>query len=347
MSRVVIIGGGITGLSAAYRLQRSQALPGAAITLIESSPRLGGKIQTYRENGLVVERGPDSIFTAKPWGLELAKELDLGGHIVGVSPRARRSYIVRNGRLVAAPQGWTQLTSRSIRSLATSPLISFRGKLRMAADLFIPAKTAGDSTAEPDESIGSFFRRRLGQEAVEYLVDPMMGGIHAGDVDRLSLGATHPHFRRFEKEHGGLIRAALAQDRRTPHTPNPRNSSSPPNLRSPSVQPTFVSFNNGLEQLVERLEESLQGIDILKGRRVRSIVCAGGDVGEIEAGAGRKRPLAYDVVLEDGERIIATSLIITSPAYVAAELLAEVSPETSVLLARDQIRVGVDRGAGV
>ena len=317
MTRVVIVGGGITGLTAAYKLARARGHAPPKITLIESEPRLGGKIKTCRERGFVVEQGPDSIFTRKPWALELIKELGLEEHLVALSGEAETSYIVRGGRLFPAPQGWAQLTPGSIRSVAKSRLISLRGKVRMAADLFI---SAGTRRLDEDESIGAFFARRLGREAVDYLVDPMMGGIHAGDVWKLSLLASHPHFRALEQKHGGLIRAALAR----------RDAgSTKANTLSPAGESPFVSLRNGLEMLVETLEASLEGVDVLKGRRVRTI--------ERSDAAGRVPDgdqARYRVCLDDGETIPASALILTTPAYVTAELLQGIAPQASALLRR-------------
>ena len=325
MTSVVIVGGGITGLAAAYRLAQAPAGAALKITVIESAPRLGGKIKTYRERGFVVEQGPDSIFTRKPWALELIRELGLEGHLVAQSPEAKTSYIVRGGRLFPAPQGWTQLTPASVRSVAKSRLISLRGKMRMAADLFIPA---GTRRPDEDESTAAFFARRLGREAVDYLVDPLMGGIHAGDVWKLSLLASHPHFRSLEQKHGGLIRAALAQ-KNAGYAKNAAGSGrTDRKTPSPAGESLFVSFENGLEMLVETLETALEGVDVLKGRRVRAIERPD-DAARIPGDEAR-----YRVCLNDGETIPASAVILTTPAYVTADLLQGIAPRTSALLRR-------------
>lgn len=312
MKTVVIIGGGITGLSAAFALQLKARIHNRPlhIVLIEAAEHLGGKIQTDYTNGYVIEKGPDSIFTPKPWAVDLAKQLHMEDRIVSVAGAGRSSYIVRNGRLVTAPQGWTRLTRDSMVQLAKSPLISWPGKLRMAMDYLIRPPRLDPSANEHDESIGSFFSRRMGREIVDYLVEPLMAGINAGDIDRLSLRATFPHFADLEQKHGSLIRAALAT--KQPNTkPGQLGTTGP-----------FVSFKNGLSEFIEKLRDCLDDVTIQTGDAVGQIERISGD-GE-----------SYRIHLENGNQIDASGIIITTPAYTAAKLLDPLSPEATELLQR-------------
>ncbi|MBX6366084.1 MAG: protoporphyrinogen oxidase, partial [Gemmatimonadetes bacterium] len=226
---VVIVGGGITGLAAAYRLHR--LLPDAPLTLVEAEPRLGGKIRTERTNGFVLEAGPDIFLSGKPRGVGLCDELGIGHRLVGTRRETRGSFILRGGRLHPIPEGLSGLVPTRFRPFVDTSLLSSAGKLRMLADLFIPPRRGDD-----DEPLATFVTRRLGREAFEWLVDPLLGGIFAGDARQLSLAATFPHLRTQELEHGSLVRAALAA-RRAQARARRKNAAPPPPAR-----PAFVSF---------------------------------------------------------------------------------------------------------
>jgi oxygen-dependent protoporphyrinogen oxidase len=208
--RVVVIGGGITGLTAAYRLtQAARAHEGPLeVILLEASGRLGGAIATHAQDGLLMEQGPDCFLSAKPWGMRLCEELGLGDEIISTTTQYRQSFIVRGGKLVPVPQGFYLMAPGSWRSLITTPVFSWRGKLRMALDLVVPRRTATD-----DESLAQFVTRRLGREALERMAQPMVGGIYTADPQYLSMRATMPQFLEMEQQHGSLIRAMLHRQR--------------------------------------------------------------------------------------------------------------------------------------
>lgn len=202
--RVVIVGGGISGLAAAHRvmeLSRERQIS-VQMTLLEASSRFGGLIETRRSDGYLLESGPDAFITEKPWALDLCRRLGLTSELMETNRESRRSFIYRAGKLIPVPEGWFLIAPASLRALLGSKLVSWHGKLRMALEPFIPARRN-----EEDESVGQFIRRRFGREALEHVGQPMIGGIYAADANRLSLNATLPRFRAMEREHGSLMRA--------------------------------------------------------------------------------------------------------------------------------------------
>jgi oxygen-dependent protoporphyrinogen oxidase len=244
--RVVVIGGGITGLTAAYRLTqaaRTREVP-LEVILLEASGRLGGTVATHFQDGLLMEQGPDCFLSAKPGGVRLCEELGLSDELISTTTQYRQSFIVRAGRLVPVPQGFYLMAPGSWRSLLTTPVFSWRGKLRMALDLVVPRRTA---TA--DESLAQFVTRRLGREALERMAQPMVGGIYTADPQSLSMQATMPQFLEMEQQHGSLIRAML-QKQRSASSATPAGTSGP-------RYGMFASFRHGMQTLVDALAAHL------------------------------------------------------------------------------------------
>src|ERR1051325_7453071 len=247
-SHVVIIGGGISGLAAAHRLSEEQV----NVTLLEASNRLGGTIQTEHRDGFLLERGPDSFISEKPQALELAKRLGLESRLVQTNEQFRRSFIVRDGRLRAVPEGFQLLAPSRLWPFITSDIFSVAGKARMAADLLLPRKNTNG-----DESLASFVRRRLGTEAVERMAQPMVGGIYPADPETLSLRATLPRFLEMEREHRSLILAMLRQGRaQKVGTSGARYS-------------LFLTFDQGMQVLVDALAQQVKADIRLNTRVVR------------------------------------------------------------------------------
>ncbi|MEK6684701.1 MAG: protoporphyrinogen oxidase [Nitrospirota bacterium] len=301
--KVIIVGGGITGLAAAYTLQelaRKNQSP-VSFTLIESQPRLGGKILTDTDHGFVIEGGPDSFISQKPWALELCLTLGLKDRLTGTNREQTATYILQNGRLVALPEGLMLLVPTRFGPLLQTPLFSPLGKLRMGMDWIIPKKRETS-----DESLAGFVRRRLGQEAVERLAEPLLAGIYAGDAEQMSLAATFPQFMELEQRHGSLIRGMLARRREM------RKRTSSGQGPSPGAVPTtmFMTLKGGLSELVTALVSRLDPSALIIGTEVERI--------HWKAGLS-----VYHVRLKDGSSITADAVIAASPAYVAADLLAE------------------------
>lgn len=254
--RVAIAGGGIAGLAAARALVMEAERAGLPLTVevFEAAPRWGGKIQTIRFAadpphpslaGAVIETGPDSVYVYKPRALELGKEMGLGDRIVPPDG-SRRTQVLRSGLLVELPDGLLSLVPSRFGQFVTTPLIGWPGKLRMGLELLVPPRRDG-----LDESLGAFVRRRLGSEAVEYLAEPLLAGIHAADPWRLSVLATYPSLRQDETRFGSLVRATLARRWKA------RKASPPSSRRAPPPSP-FASFRGGLSELVEALVEDLR-----------------------------------------------------------------------------------------
>lgn len=173
---VAIIGGGITGLAAAYELAQRQI----GFVLLEAARSFGGTVQTEHIHGFTIDSGPDALLAQKPAAIDLCREIGLGDRLVPMS--ACGAYVLFRGRLHPLPEGAVVGIPTGARALWNSHLFSFPGKVRMAADVILPRRPLG---ADEDESIGSFIGRRFGREAVERLAEPLLAGIHAGDVDRL------------------------------------------------------------------------------------------------------------------------------------------------------------------
>ena len=286
MSHIIIIGGGISGLAAAHHLNEQHI----HVTLLEASSRLGGTIQTEHRDGFLLERGPDSFISEKPHALALAKRLGLESRLVQTNEQFRRSFIVRDGRLRAVPEGFQLLAPSRLWPFITSDIFSIAGKARMAADLVLPRKRANGVN---DESLASFVRRRLGVEALERMAQPMVGGIYTADPETLSLRATLPRFLEMEREHRSLILAMLRQGRaQKVGTSGARYS-------------LFLSFDRGMQVLVDALSEQIKADIRLNTRAV-----------------GLKRNgSAWIVNTNDGAELRADAICVALPAYHAATLL--------------------------
>lgn len=315
--RIVIIGGGITGLATAYELQeraRVAALP-IQVSLVEAERRLGGVIHTERVDGFVIEGGPDSVLAQKRWAVDLAQRLGLGDQIVAANPAHKKTFVLYRGRLHELPEGLTLMIPTRLKPLLQTGLLSPRGKVRAALDLLMrPRERDGDVT------LGAFVREHLGREAFERIVEPLMAGIYAGDGEQLSLRATFPRLLELEREYGSLIRGLLA--RQPALTPPPASPLSPRVGRGEGGEDLrrwsgFVTLRQGLEQLVEALVAHLDRVELYIGQPVQRIRPRTSD--------GRRWP-GYEVALADGRVLAADAVVLATPAYVAADLLAELAP---------------------
>ncbi len=208
MKNVIIIGGGITGLAAAYQIQQEARATGQPIsfTLLESNNRIGGKIKTERVDGFTIDGGPDCFLSRKPWGIELCRNLGLNDALMGTNDDRRKTFVLNKGKLTPLPDGVMLIIPTRMVPFLTTRLISWPGKIRMGMDMFIPPRRD-----ESDETVGSFVRRRLGSEAMDKIAEPLMSGIHISDPEYQSLLASFPLFREMERKYGSLIRAMLAR----------------------------------------------------------------------------------------------------------------------------------------
>lgn len=256
-SRFAVIGGGISGLAAAHRLfelSRDHRKP-IELRLYEASDRLGGVIRTDRENGFVLERGPDSFLSDKTACLKLCERLGITGRLIGTQEQFRRTYVAFGGALHPLPEGFSLMAPTRLSPLVTSKLFTFGGKLRMALDLFLPRRH------RDDESLESFVTRRLGRQALERVAQPLVGGIYTADPAKLSLSATMPRFIDLEREHGSIIRGLRAQSATSAAT----------RQASGARWSLFLSFADGMETLVEALRDRLPRNSIVSGRAVAAV----------------------------------------------------------------------------
>jgi oxygen-dependent protoporphyrinogen oxidase len=205
MASGAIIGGGISGLSAAYYLSKA----GVSSTLIEARPLLGGVIQTERIQDCVVEAGPDSFLSIKPWAMDLLRELGLEGEVIGSNDHQRKTFIRRRGRMVELPDGVQMLVPTKLLPMAFSPLVSWPTKFRMALEYFRRPGAAPDH----DRSVAEFVEDHYGREVVDYLAEPLLAGIYGGDPGELSVASVLPRFVELERKYGSLTRGVLAERR--------------------------------------------------------------------------------------------------------------------------------------
>lgn len=205
-SRVAVIGGGISGLAAAHRLR--ELAPEVQVTLFEGSDRLGGVLGTERRDGFLIERSADMFTTREPWALRLCERLGIADQLITTNSQQRRAFVVSQGWLVDVPEGFTLMSPAKPSAILSTPLLTWRGKLRLASEYFVRRRR--DLS---DESLASFATRRFGREAFERLIQPLIGGIYTADPTRLSLAATLPQFLEMEREHGSVIRATRKQQK--------------------------------------------------------------------------------------------------------------------------------------
>ncbi len=244
MKRIAIIGGGIAGLSAAYELeQRRQSGADIDYVLYEASRRLGGVLQTERVEGCLIEAGPDSFLSEKPWATDLCRELGIASEIIGSNDAARKTYILVNNRLIPMPDGLMFMVPTEILPTVLSPLFSLSTKIRMAREYFYPPHDVTNPTHGEDETVAALVERHYGREMVERLADPLLSGVYGGEADELSVRAVLPRFADMEAKYGSLGRAMLATRKASTHNQNNR--------------PIFSSLRDGMSRLVDALAARL------------------------------------------------------------------------------------------
>ena len=320
MTRIAIIGGGISGLAAAFALEEHRrAGDDVDYVLYEASARLGGVLRTESIDGCVVEAGPDSFITEKPWAADLCRALGLGDQLIGSNDADRKTYILTKGRLVVMPDGLMFMVPTKILPTGLSPLFSWKTKLRMTQELFHPPRAV-----DHDESVAAFVERHYGAEMVDRLADPLLSGVYGGEAASLSVRAVLPRFAEMERTHGSLGRAMLAARKTI------KKVGAVPRKPAP---PLFTSLKGGMQNLAETVVSRLTPSALLTNAPVQAV--------QREAGSW--------VVSAGMQSDEFDSVIIALPAPAAAQVLRIVSPELSAELAAIQysssitVALGYDR----
>ncbi len=294
MHPVVIIGGGISGLSTAYYLARA----GVQSTLVERRPRLGGVIHTESVDGCVIEAGPDSFISSKPWASELIHELGLANEIIGSNDHLRVTYVKRGGRLVPLPDGLMLMVPTRILPMVATRLVSWPTKIRMGLECL--RRPSG--TPREDRSVADFIRDHYGQEVVDYLAEPLLSGVYGGDPEQLSISSVLSLFAEIEKKYGSLTRGVLAARRRAAH--------------SGGKAPLFQTLKAGLGSLIQALSDAASS-------RLRVITDTAEAVERFEGG--------FSVRIAGGS-VEAKAVVLACPAYEAGALVRSIDPELAQLL---------------
>ena len=310
MKRVAIVGGGISGLSAAFYLERERR-KGAEVeyTLFESAPRLGGVMRSERVDGCLIEAGPDSFLTEKPWANTLCRDLGMEEQIVGSNDDARKTFILVNGRLVPMPDGLMFMVPTKLLPTVFTSLFSWRTKFRMAGELLArPRQLNGD------ESAADFVARHYGDEVVDRLADPLLSGVYGGDADSLSVRAVLPRFVDMEANHGSLSRGMLKARSRM----KAALAQAPRSERRGKA--LFSSMRDGMQQLVDAVAARLSPRSLRLSTPLRGLELRGQEWLALKESGGSE---PYDHV------------VVATPAYVASALLRSSGPSLAVVL--DQV----------
>jgi oxygen-dependent protoporphyrinogen oxidase len=300
MTRIAIIGGGISGLSAAFAIEEWRRR-GSEVeyTLYESSSRFGGVLRTEHIHGCVVEAGPDSFLTEKPWAADLARALGLGDQLIGSNDANRKTYILTHGRLVEMPDGLMFMVPTKILPTGMSPLFSWKTKLRITQEMFHPPRAA-----DHDESVAAFIERHYGSEMVDRLADPLLSGVYGGEAANLSVRAVLPRFVEMERMHGSLGRGMLAARKKMRSWKN-------------SAPPIFTSLKNGMQTLADAIVAQLTPTSL-----------------RINTTAAAIEPQAASWLVSAGmQSDVFDAVILALPAGAASSLLRMAGPELSAELA--------------
>jgi oxygen-dependent protoporphyrinogen oxidase len=336
MPRIAIIGGGISGLSAAFALEEKSQSGAQSDTkieyvLFEAAPRLGGVMVTDRADGCLIEAGPDSFLTEKPWAADLCRKIGLGDQLIGSNDADRKTYIVvhKNGRdkLVVMPDGLMFMVPTKILPTVLSPLFSLRTKMRMAAEWFHPPHKA-----EADETVAQMVERHYGSEMVDLLADPLLSGVYGGEATDLSVRAVLPRFADMEAKHGSLGRAMLSARRKMAGA-----AKAPP-------RPLFTSLKEGMQQMVDALVARLDPANLRTSSPVQSLIPQD-DGWTVAAGYQSDH---FDAVIIAAPARAAAAVLETADANLAAELASiNYSSSVTVTLGYDEkVRRSLPPGFG-
>ena len=302
--KIIIIGAGISGLSTAYFLKENAAEKGIDIdlTVIEKSRYLGGNIRTEKSDKYLIEAGPDSFLSEKPWAMALCKRIGLTEELLPTNAEHQKTYIYSKKKLHPMPEGLILMVPTKVMPLAYSSLLSWPGKIRMGLEMFIPKRKSTH-----DESFAHFVKRRLGNEALVKIAEPFIAGVHGGDPEKMSIKASFPKFVQMEEEHGSLIKGMIkrmASFRKMMESKKDGDS-------APKVRTTmFMSLKGGMTVLVETLVSKLDGVHL----RTETTAT---DIKQTDNG--------YKVLIEGESPMEADTVIVCAPAYSASTLLTNLS----------------------
>ena len=317
--RIAVVGSGIAGLAAAHRVVElgdgkreggKREVGGVDVVLFERNAKPGGVLETVHENGFQIEQSVDNFITTLPWGLSLCDRLGLSDRLVQTDERYRQTYVVAKGRLCKLPDGFMMMAPTRVWPLAITPILSPWGKLRAGMEIFIPPKKD-----EADESMATFVRRRLGREAFERLVEPLVSAVYAADMETLSVNATLSRFREMEREYGSLVRAMRKQGAQRRRQAKKQAASA----QSGARHGLFVTIRTGIRTLVDEITRRLPEGAVRTNSPVESVRREAD--GRWRVGVGEQSELFDGVVL-------------ATPSYVTAELVKELDAGLSERLGR-------------
>ncbi len=301
MKRIAIIGAGISGLTLAYKLKKME-LKDIEIKVFEKNNRAGGTILTEKYSGFTIEAGPDCFITEKPWAMELAREIGLGSRLIGTIPEKRKTYVLSDGALHPIPEGLILMIPTKILPLITSTLFTPSGKIRMGLEIFIPRRRS-----TTDESLAEFIIRRFGREALEKIAEPLVAGVHAGEPETMSVKSSFPKFVEMEKRYRSLILGMLRM----------RGKFKKKYGGSEEEKSMFMTFVNGLGEMIEKLEELIGRETIIFNREITDI---------------QRSADGFIIKSPGNETERFDALVLAVPSYISANLLKNTSPELSNLL---------------
>jgi oxygen-dependent protoporphyrinogen oxidase len=314
---IAILGAGTSGLSAAYRLQQlmqQQRMPQAMLRVFDRRGRVGGVLETLSRDGFQIEQSADNFITTTPWGINLCKELGLGDELVQTNPHARRTYVVRKGKLHLLPDGFLMMAPTKLMPMAITPILSPLGKIRAGLELLIPSRKD-----DVDESMASFVCRRLGREVFERLVEPLVSGVYAADMDKLSVLATLPRFREMERQYGSLIWAMQRQlkGNRAAHLAE----------QSGARYSMFVTLRNGLSVIGETIAKRLPAGTLQLNQEITHIDKTPEGKWAVRT---KEETLLFDAVIAAGS-VADTAKVLHDSLPVLAEQLGKIDHEGTAI----------------
>jgi len=309
---IVIVGAGISGLAAAWELKRLN--PSYAVTILESTPQAGGVLDTIIDPPYLIERSADNFATLIPDALNLCREIGYNSELISPQEAGRQAFVLHGGHISPIPVGFSLVQPTRVWPILSTPTLSWRGKLRLLSEYFVPQRTSDE-----DESLLSFATRRLGREAFERLVEPIVSGIFTADPAQLSMQATLAQFVKMEREHGGLIRGYLAARR--------QDAAAAARRASGARYDQFVAPRQGMRHWVEALQAALPATSIQFQQRVATLERPPAE----NTADGR-----WKIQTTSGQTLSSDGVILATPTAQSAQLLASVQPQLAAALGRIQ-----------